>query len=82
VDFLIEERALVNSKDRTGRTPLQYALQQKHERIARRLLRSMSEFQFVQSSDWFELGIQETYWGSSQSKCHEWWLRLEVDSQT
>ncbi|KAJ6089679.1 hypothetical protein N7467_004895 [Penicillium canescens] len=62
VDILIENRVGLNSKDRTGRTPLQYALQQKHEEIARRLLKLMSKLQFVQSGDWFKVADQETYW--------------------
>jgi ankyrin repeat protein len=62
VDILIEDRVGLNSKDRTGRTPLQYALQQKHEEIARRLLKLMSKIQSVQSSDWFKVADQETYW--------------------
>jgi ankyrin repeat protein len=62
VDVLIEDREGLNSKDRTGRTPLQYALQQKHEEIARLLLKLMSKIQFVQSNDWFKVADQETYW--------------------
>jgi ankyrin repeat protein len=62
VDILIENEVVLDSKDRTGRTPLQYALQQKHEEIARRLLKLMSKLQFVQSSDWFNVADQEIYW--------------------
>lgn len=65
VNILMEDKIegpLLDCQDRTGRTPLQYALHQKNESIVRKLLSSMSTLEYMRSSDWLKLGNEDTYW--------------------
>jgi ankyrin repeat protein len=62
VEILIWAGALSNVLDRTGKTALQHALIKKHKKIVTRLLRSMSDLQYVRSVDWLELEDTRPCW--------------------